>query len=103
MFGALALFGAVLWVVVWRRMPETLPRERRRVGGLRPALAGYRKLVRDRHFVALAILPGLGVAVLMATSSASPFVLREGYGLVVAPVLAAVRRQRRRPGRSGRR
>src|SRR6218665_3489647 len=39
-FGALALFGAALWVVVWFRMPETLPRERRRVGGLRTALAG---------------------------------------------------------------
>lgn len=80
-FLALALFGVVLWVVVWRRLPETLPPERRRQGGLRPALAGYRKLLRDRHFVALAILPGLGVAVLMSYVVASPFVLREGYGL----------------------
>jgi DHA1 family bicyclomycin/chloramphenicol resistance-like MFS transporter len=80
-FGALALFGAALWCVVWFRMPETLPRERRRVGGLRTALAGYGRLVRDRHFVALSILPGLGVAVLMAYVVGSPFVLREGYGL----------------------
>jgi len=80
-FGALALFGVVLWVVVLRRMPETLPRERRRDGGLRTAMAGYRGLFRDRHFVALAILPGLGVAVLMAYVVGSPFVLREGYGL----------------------
>ncbi|WP_426594650.1 multidrug effflux MFS transporter [Cellulomonas sp. McL0617] len=80
-FGALALFGATLWVVVWRRMPETLPPERRRVGGLGTAVAGYRHLVRDRRFVALAILPGLGVAVLMAYVVGSPFVLREGYGL----------------------
>ncbi|WP_051275074.1 multidrug effflux MFS transporter [Cellulomonas sp. URHD0024] len=80
-FGALALFGAVLWVVVWRRMPETLPVERRRDGGLRTAVAGYGRLVRDRQFVALAILPGLGIAVLMAYVVGSPFVLREGYGL----------------------
>jgi DHA1 family bicyclomycin/chloramphenicol resistance-like MFS transporter len=80
-FAALAVFGVVLWVVVWRRLPETLPPERRRDGGLRAALGGYRKLVRDRHFVALAILPGLGVAVLMSYVVASPFVLREGYGL----------------------
>jgi DHA1 family bicyclomycin/chloramphenicol resistance-like MFS transporter len=80
-FGALAIFGVVLWVVVWRRLPETLPPERRREGGLRSALAGYKKLFRDRHFIALAILPGLGVAVLMSYVVASPFVLREGYGL----------------------
>jgi DHA1 family bicyclomycin/chloramphenicol resistance-like MFS transporter len=80
-FGALALFGAVLWVVVWRRMPETLPAARRRAGGLRTALAGYRRLVGDRSFVALAILPGLGIAVLMAYVVGSPFVLLEGYGL----------------------
>ena len=80
-FGALALFGAVLWVVVWRRMPETLPVARRRAGGLRTALAGYRRLVGDRSFVALAILPGLGIAVLMAYVVGSPFVLLEGYGL----------------------
>jgi len=80
-FVALAVFGAVLWVVVWRRLPETLPPERRREGGLRTALAGYRTLITDRHFVALAILPGLGMAVLMSYVVASPFVLREGYGL----------------------
>ncbi|WP_146928919.1 multidrug effflux MFS transporter [Cellulomonas xylanilytica] len=80
-FLALAVFGVVLWVVVWRRLPETLPPERRRQGGLRTALSGYRSLVTDRHFVALAILPGLGMAVLMSYVVASPFVLREGYGL----------------------
>lgn len=80
-FGALALFGAVLWVVVWRRLPETLPPDRRRAGGLGPALRGYATLLRDRHFVAVAVLPGLGMAVLMSYVVGSPFVLREGFGL----------------------
>lgn len=80
-FGALALFGVGLWVVVWRRMPETLPAERRRDGGLRTAMSGYRRLARDRHFVALAVLPGLGNAVLMSYVIGSPFVLQQGYGL----------------------
>ncbi|WP_082515747.1 multidrug effflux MFS transporter [Cellulomonas sp. Leaf395] len=80
-FFALAVFGVVLWVVVWRRLPETLPPDRRRAGGLRTAVSGYRSLLRDRHFVALAVLPGLGMAVLMSYVVASPFVLREGYGL----------------------
>lgn len=80
-FVALAVFGVVLWLIVWRRLPETLPPDRRRDGGLRTALAGYRGLLRDRHFVALAVMPGLGVAVLMSYVVASPFVLREGFGL----------------------
>ena len=80
-FVALAVFGVGLWVVVWRRLPETLPGDRRRDGGLRTALAGYKALLRDRHFLALAVLPGLGAAGLMSYVVGSPFVLREGYGL----------------------
>ena len=80
-FVVLAVLGAGLWVVVAVKMPETLPREMRRTGGVRTALAGYRSLLRDRHFVALALLPGLAMAVLMTYVVASPFVLREGFGL----------------------
>ena len=80
-FWALALFGVALWVVVLRTLPETLPEQRRRVGGLRVAGAGYLALLRDRHFVGLALLPGLSFAVLMSYVVGSPFVLRDGYGL----------------------
>lgn len=80
-FVVLALFGVGLWLVVLLRMPETLPAARRRAGGVRTALSGYRQLLRDRHFVALAVLPGLTMAVLMTYVVASPFVLRVGYGL----------------------
>ena len=80
-FVALAVFGAALWVVVWRRLPETLPPERRREAGLRPALRGYATLLHDRQFVAVAVLPGLAMALLMSYVVGSPFVLREGFGL----------------------
>jgi MFS transporter, DHA1 family, multidrug resistance protein len=80
-FVALALFGVLLWLVVWRQLPETLPPERRRDGGLRTALGGYASLLRDGHFVALAVLPGLAMAVLFAYVVGSPFALREEYGL----------------------
>ena len=80
-FVVLALFGVVLWVVVLRRMPETLPAGSRRPGGVRTALSGYAQLLRDRHFVGLAVLPGLTMAVLMTYVVASPFVLQVGYGL----------------------
>ena len=80
-FVALAVFGAALWVVVWRRLPETLPPERRREAGLRSALRGYATLLRDRQFAAVAVLPGLAMALLMSYVVGSPFVLREGFGL----------------------
>lgn len=80
-FYALAAIGVVLVAIVWRWMPETLPQERRRIAGPRGALAGYRDLLRDRHFLALALLPGLGMAVIMSYVVGSPFVLQEEYGL----------------------
>lgn len=80
-FWVLAVGGVALGAIVLRWMPETLPPERRREGGARTVLAGYRSLLRDRHFLALAVLPGLGMAVLMSYVVGSPFVLQEGFGL----------------------
>ncbi|AEG43777.1 multidrug effflux MFS transporter [Isoptericola variabilis] len=80
-FAALALGGVAMALVVWRLMPETLPATRRQAGGLGSVFAGYRVLLRDRHFMALAVLPGLGMAVLMSYVVGSPFVFQEGYGL----------------------
>ncbi|MDO8144371.1 MULTISPECIES: multidrug effflux MFS transporter [Isoptericola] len=80
-FAVLAVGGASLAVVVWRAMPETLPAARRQPGGAGSVLRGYRDLVRDRHFMGLAVLPGLGQAVLMSYVVGSPFVFQEYYGL----------------------
>ncbi|SED74407.1 multidrug effflux MFS transporter [Ruania alba] len=80
-FAALALYGVALFVIVWRFLPESLPAERRNTGSARSVLGSYRVLLRDRQFVALALLPGLGMAALFAYVSGSPFVIREGYGL----------------------
>lgn len=80
-FYALAIIGLVLVLIVWRWMPETLPAQRRRVAGPRGVAGGYASLLRDRHFMALAILPGLGMAVIMSYVVGSPFVLQDDYGL----------------------
>ncbi|MFC8597754.1 MULTISPECIES: multidrug effflux MFS transporter [unclassified Isoptericola] len=80
-FGVLALAGVAMAVVVWRFMPETLPAVRRQAGGARSVFAGYRTLVRDKQFMALAVIPGLGQAVLMSYVVGSPFIFQEGYGL----------------------
>jgi len=48
--------------------------------GLGTALRGYSVLLRDQHFVAIAVLPGLGMAVLMS------YVLSAMTGQVPSPV-----------------
>lgn len=80
-FAVLAALGVGLGVVVWRALPETLPRERRTTAGIRGALHGYRVLIADRHFLALAVIPGLAMGALMSYVAGSPFVLQVGYGL----------------------
>lgn len=77
-FWVLAGMGVALAAIVARFMPETLPVERRRSTG---ALRGYASLLRDRRFLALAVVPGLGQAVLMSYVVGSPFVLQEGFSL----------------------
>lgn len=80
-FGLLAVLGAVLLVLVVRHLPETLPAERRSAAGVRDAVRGYRAVLADRRFVALAALPGLCLAVLMSYVTGSSFVLQGEYGL----------------------
>jgi DHA1 family bicyclomycin/chloramphenicol resistance-like MFS transporter len=80
-FYALALIGFVLVLIVWRFMPESLPRGKRRSGDPRQVAGGYLVLLRDRHFMALAVIPGLGLAVIMSYVVGSPFVFQNEYGL----------------------
>ena len=80
-FVALAVFGALVWVGVWRFLRESLPVERRRAKGIRVALAGYWILLRNRHFVAYAMVPGLSFGVTMSYVVGSPFVLQIEYGM----------------------
>lgn len=80
-FYALALIGVALVLIVWRFMPETLPSEQRRPGNPRRVAGGYLSLLRDRHFMALAVIPGLGLAVIMSYVVGSPFVFQDEYGL----------------------
>jgi DHA1 family bicyclomycin/chloramphenicol resistance-like MFS transporter len=80
-FVVLALIGAALAVIVFFVMPETNPVARRTTGGASSVVRGYRTLLRDRHFMALALIPGLGMGVVMSYVVGSPFVFQQGYGL----------------------
>lgn len=80
-FVALAVFGAAVWVGAWRFLRESLPVERRRARGIRVALSGYWTLLRDRRFVAYALVPGTSFGVTMSYVVGSPFVLQTEYGM----------------------
>lgn len=80
-FYALALIGVVLVAIVWKFMPETLPEDRRSPGHPRHVAGAYWALLRDRHFMALAAIPGLGLALIMSYVVGSPFVFQNEYGL----------------------
>ena len=80
-FYALALSGVVLVGIVWRFMPETLPADSRSPGNPRHVAGAYWSLLRDRHFMALAVIPGLGLALIMSYVVGSPFVFQNEYGL----------------------
>lgn len=80
-FAALALLGVGLLAVVARFLPETLPVERRTAHGVVSSLRGYAGLLADRRFVALAVIPGLGMSLIISYVAGSPFVLQQEYGL----------------------
>lgn len=80
-FVALAVIGVVLMLMVWRFMPETLPAQRRRIAGPRGAMQGYWTLLRDPKFMGVAVLPGLGLAVIMSYVVSSPFVFQNEFDL----------------------
>ena len=80
-FGVLAGFGAVLLLAGWLGLKETLPPERRVIGGLRRTLQGYNTLLHDRFFVGCALSSGLAGATMFAYISGSTFVLQRIYGM----------------------
>ncbi|MFP5366355.1 MAG: multidrug effflux MFS transporter [Actinomycetes bacterium] len=79
-FYVLALIGVVLVAIVWKFMPETLPEGSRSPGRPRHVAGAYWSLLRDKHFMALAVIPGLGLALIMSYVVGSPFVFQDEYG-----------------------
>lgn len=79
-FVVLTVVGALLTLVVLRRLPETLAPADRHTGGTREALGTMRALLADRVFAGHVLVGGFTFAALFAYVSASPFVMQEIYG-----------------------
>ncbi len=73
-FAALAVLAVAMLVLASLFVPESLPQAQRHASGLRAAARGFAMLLRDRRFVLLMCVFGLGFGGMMAYISASPFV-----------------------------
>lgn len=82
-FVMLAVISSVLLVVTAFLLPETLPADARRGGGVRASARAYGLLFRDRSFVGLALVAGLSMSAVFGYVGGSSFVMQEQYGLSV--------------------
>ena len=80
-FVVLAVFGVAIMAAAALVLPETLPVERRRNGGVLGTVRDYGRLFTDRVYVGLILVAGLAMAALFAYVSGSSFVFQDGYGL----------------------
>ena len=80
-FVVLAVLGAGIFAATAFALPETLPVERRRNGGVLGTVRDYGRLLTDRSYIGLILVAGLAMAALFAYVSGSSFVFQEQYGL----------------------
>ncbi|MBX6322884.1 MAG: multidrug effflux MFS transporter, partial [Rhodospirillaceae bacterium] len=80
-FWVLAAFGALCLLAAHLRLPETHRAEGRHPPGLGHALAGYGRLIADRHFMGYGLTGGASMGGLFAYIAGSPFVFIELHGV----------------------
>ncbi|MGC3864703.1 multidrug effflux MFS transporter [Micromonospora chersina] len=83
-FLTLGAIGLLLSVAVARRLPETLPAERRSTGGLAATARTMRSLAADRVYLGYALTQGFAFAGLFAYISGSSFVFQDVFGVSAA-------------------
>ncbi|MFJ6466453.1 multidrug effflux MFS transporter [Streptomyces sp. NPDC091387] len=80
-FLVLAVIGALLLAAVLRKVPETLPPERRHSGGLAGTLRTMGTLLTHRAFMGYVLVLGFTSAALFAYISGSSFVFENVHGV----------------------
>ncbi|MDE8342466.1 MAG: multidrug effflux MFS transporter [Acidocella sp.] len=79
-FVVAALYGVLAVWLVWRKLPDTLPPERRTRIGLVPVIVRYVNISRERAFITHAAVGAFTSAALFAYLSATPQIFIGGYG-----------------------
>lgn len=80
-FAVLAVAAALLVALAFVGLRETLPAGRRQPARVGNSLRTYRSLLKDRTFVALAMIGGLMMGAMFTYISGASFVLQDGFGL----------------------
>ncbi|SDV47743.1 Bcr/CflA family multidrug efflux MFS transporter [Chitinasiproducens palmae] len=80
-FGLLAAYGALSFVAVIRKVPETWPPERRAKAALRNSLHAYGRIARDPLALGYLMCACLSFAAMFAYLAGTPFVYIEYYGV----------------------
>ena len=80
-FDTVAVIGLLAILLVAFFLPETRPVEQRIRSSFREVMAGYGQLLRDRHFVGVTLIGGLGMASFFAFLASSSFVYIDHFGL----------------------
>ncbi|MFA7664879.1 MAG: multidrug effflux MFS transporter [Burkholderiaceae bacterium] len=80
-FWFLALIGAMLWLSVWRFLPETLHQDKRQSFAVRHLMRGYGQLGADPRFLLLALASGVPFNGLFLYILSAPAFLGEHLGL----------------------
>ena len=80
-FVAVTAAGLISFAMLAVYLPETWPRERRVRPRMASVLAGYGRLLRDRHFLGLTFIGGLGMSSFFAFLASSSFIYIDHFGL----------------------
>ena len=96
-FYFLALFGSVMWLLVWRVLPESLPVEKRSVFHPGEIGANYLKVLRHPRFVLLSLTIGMAFGGLsLYIGSAANFVMEilklpeTAFGWMFIPLISGM-------------
>ncbi|MFT8322432.1 MAG: multidrug effflux MFS transporter [Bacillus sp. (in: firmicutes)] len=80
-FIVLCCIGLIMLISVQYYLPETLPKEKRVLGGLNNTLSTFKHILSDRSFLGFALAQGFVMASMFAYISGSPFVIQDIFGV----------------------
>jgi DHA1 family bicyclomycin/chloramphenicol resistance-like MFS transporter len=80
-FVVLAALGGAIIAATALWLPETLPVDRRRNGGVVGTVRDYGRLLADRAYIGLVLVAGLAMTAIFAFVSGSSFVFQDHYGM----------------------
>lgn len=80
-FVILAAIGVVMLFAVAFTLPETLPEQNRKTGGLSETFQSFGILLKDRSFMGVALAQAFVSTSMFAYIAGSPFVLQNIYGI----------------------